>query len=211
MVFFNNPQPWGEVRRDWLEESIKSYGYSTQFIDEIISLTEYLKDEEGNLGSDLFQILIPKDLIDQIGYLSWRLGIPFDIELIPKILGQDVYGLSFLELKNSLMKFREEYHRKNPEVFATVSEVIRRINEGYYDLSYHLERYITIPSKIRMLNYRQARLLITNDILLNPVSGIRVYRYNNLNQEKEKVYKERLKEVINRMEQERKDRIGVKR
>ena len=207
--FFNNPQPWGEVRRDFLEASLVSYGYSTQFLDELIGLTEYLKDEAGNLGSDLFQICIPKNMVDSVGYVSWRIGIPYDTAFIPKVFGANTMkeftdkNLSYLQTKEAIASFRAAWTARDPQVVSAVNQHIENVKRKHFYLSPFLNKYTSTPESVPPINNAQARLLISNKTLLNPASNIRFYRYYELNPDKEKTYKAELKSIINRMEEEK--------
>ena len=55
------------------------------------------------------------------------------------------------------------------------------------------------PEKIPYLDYLQGRLLVTNNILLNPESGVRIYRYYNIDPKYEALYKAQLKNILDKM------------
>lgn len=214
--FFNNPQPWGTVNQGFIESAMGSYGYSLKFLPEVMDLLTYLKDEKGNLSSDLFQIFIPnRTIANEIGYLSWRLGIPFDTELIPKSLGLETmtFGvgdkLSYLVLKEKVANFRTKYQNRDPVIGALVEQWLSNISKGKYHISEFLDKYKSAPASIRIANYAQGRLLITNDTLLNPASGILIYRYSTLDPKKETVYKQKLSDLFMKMEFERKRRLNI--
>jgi len=212
--FFNNPQPWGQVNDAFLRAALESYDYSTEFIPQLLELLTYLRDKEGNLSSDLFQIFIPtKQMTDDIGYLSWRLGIPFDTLLIPLALGRKkmTFGvkdaLSYLELKDRVAQFRTRYQAKEPDAVHLVNKWLKNIAAGKYHLAEYLDRFKKDPESIRVANYAQGRLLLTNDALLNPASGVLIFRYSTLPYEKEVFYKAKLREIFASMDQERTARL----
>lgn len=81
------------------------------------------------------------------------------------------------------------------------------INASYFDatknrhiaLSPILEQYCNDPFSIPEIDSIQARILLSQDLLLNPRSGIKVYRYTTLDGEQDKVYELKLKNVLNEM------------
>lgn len=213
--FFNNPQPWSTLNRSILESALKSYDYSVKFVPEIMTLLPDLKDAKGNLTTDLFQIFIPKATVNEVGYLSWRLGIPFDTELIPKALGLATmtFGpedkLSYLAVKEKVTAFRTKYQNNDPEARAITDQWLTNISKGKYHLSTFLDKYKSAPTSLNIANAAQARLLITNTMLLNPASGILIYRYSMMDPKKELAYKQKLNEIFKRMEAERQQRRNL--
>ncbi len=207
--FFNHPQPWGEIRKDWLEAAIKSYGYSTQYIDELVDLTKYLKDKDGNLGSDLFQIFIPNNLVDQIGYLSWRLGIPFDTKFIMGLFNRPkmTFGLAdaipYPQLEQTTLEFIKKWHDNNVGALQMSELLLNNAENGKFHLFSFLNTYKSNPASISYLNYAQGRLLVTNKYFLNPASGILIYRYSHIDSAQEAIYKIKLRDIIDKMIKEK--------
>ncbi len=204
-LFFSHPQPWTSVRKDFLESALKSYGLPTTSIDELIALNEYLKDSQGNLISTLLQICIPKPMINQIGYSSWRLGIPFDPEYIQHVfkLPSMTFGvkdkLSYEELKKDVAEFKERWQKNDPETVKMVQQLIKHVKQGMFHLYPFLDQFMQNPDETKAINYRQARILITNDKLLNPASGILIYRYYKLDPKKIEIYRKKLNAILDKM------------
>lgn len=195
--YFNNPQPWAAARKDWLQASLKSFGYSTQFLDELLELNTIIKSNKG----DLFQIFVPKETINEVGYLSWRLGIPYDRELISAVFGGRY--IKYEDLKQVIVDFRRKWKNGDPEKQKIVNDLIEKIRNGNFYLTTALNRYKKFPKKFP-INHWQARLLIDARHLLNPESGIRIFRYSTLDPEIEQEYNERLRAIVDRMESDRK-------
>lgn len=224
--YFNNPQPWASANPEWLKQSLVSFGYSTQFVDELMQLAQDIVTDTG----DLFQIFIPKDLINQIGYLSWRQGIPFDIEFInsmfvgkPVIIkneqGQIIkeftrdkmtFGrgdaLFSAEINQRIADYKAQYAAGDPTIVAMTNYMLGNIRQGKYHLIPFLDVYK--QGVLPYTNFYQARLLI-GPWLLDPTRGLKIYRYSTLDKAREQKYKQGLKDIFNRMEQERRQRLGL--
>lgn len=213
--FFNNPQPWGEVNRQWLETMIKSYDYSIDFVDELIAVNEYLKNEKGELGSVLFQIFVPKKLVNKIGYVSWRIGIPYDETYVRDAFAlvgfkkPDINYYSYAELKEAAAAFSQKWKQKDPAALKIGNDLLKKVEDDAFNLALFLDKYMKTPEEVPNLNTHQARLLITNEGLLNPLSGIKIFReYPSVTPEKLKIVKTKLKEIMTRMDEEKIKRKG---
>ena len=213
--FFNNPQPWGEVNRQWLETMILSYDYSTAFVDELIAVNEYLKNEKGELGSVLFQIFVPKKLVNKIGYVSWRIGIPYDEAYVIDAFAlvgfkkPDINHYTYVELKEAAAAFSEKWKQKDAAALKIGNDLLKKVQGDVFNLALFLDKYMKTPEQVPNLNTHQARLLITNEGLLNPLSGIKIFReYPSVTPEKLKIVKTKLKEIVTKMDEEKIKRKG---
>ena len=213
--FFNNPQPWGEVNRQWLETMILSYDYSTAFVDELIAVNNYLKNEKGELGSVLFQIFVPKKLVNKIGYISWRIGIPYDEAYIRDAFAlvgfkkPDINHYNYAELKEAAAAFSEKWKQKDVAALKIGNDLLKKVQSDVFNLALFLDKYMKMPEQVQNLNTHQARLLITNEGLLNPLSGIKIFReYPSVTPEKLKIVKTKLKEIVTKMDEEKIKRKG---
>jgi hypothetical protein len=200
-------QIWSKPKRAWLEQAFTSLGYSLnstkKLIDELMELSTSVQEMKPSVG-DLFQIFVPKKLIDQLGYLAWRMGIPFDVPFIQAVFSDP--DLSFKptgphsveseRFEPEFDAFTTKWHEKDPQAVTWVNKMIENIRSGKYYLSSFLNQYETNPQSIKDIGYHQARLLITNDGLLNPASGLKIYRYSLLNKEQEAKYKAALKNIL---------------
>ena len=81
------------------------------------------------------------------------------------------------------------------------------INASYFDttknrhvaMSPILEQYCNDPLSIPEIDRIQARILLSQDLLLNPKSGIKVYRYTTLDEKTDEMYQSKLKNILNEM------------
>ncbi len=203
-TYFTHPQHWARAKKEWLIACLQSFGYSTKYADKLLDLSDFTKTDSG----DLFQIFIPKYLVDQIGYLSWRQGIPFDINFIrilfnnPDIILDKRGKILSADINAALAAFKKGWQEKNPTVATLVNDLIHNTRRGKYKLSPLLEQYKNSPQTLSYLDLYQARILITNNYLLNPESGIKIYRYSTLDPKREVIYKTRLLQIINEMDKE---------
>lgn len=201
-LFLNNPQPWAQVPREWLQAGIQSLGYSPKRVTtKLLELNKYIVQDKG----DLFQIFVPKNIVNQVGYLSWRQGVPFDTELLKEIFGavnlreRGEGRVEHETINQKLAELKVNWQKKDSEAVKLVSKALDRVKENRYYLSGSLDRYKREPEKVFALNYREARLLVDNDKFLNPESGIKIHRYSFLDPEREKEYEKRLQEAIDLM------------
>ncbi len=202
-------QKWAEPKREFLEDSLKAFDYSTDFIDELLALSELIKTET----ADLFQIFVPKESINQIGYLSWTRGIPFDEEFISKLLKRTKLELAKISgqvIRDTIWNFIHKYENNDPQAINLSKIILENAPKGAYHLHPFLEeQYEKNPASLPHINFYQGRLLVTNDFLLNPESGISIFRYTTLDPLKEEEYKTKLTAIIERMEKEKQDRLGI--
>ncbi len=147
----------------------------------------------------LSQICIPKSLVDEVGYISWVQGIPYEDKLVNWIsvesqsqLGkQPVFTYAAPVLKNVRKLFKDE-KQKHP----LFKEVLEGIEQGKYRLSTILEEYINNPRLVPGLNNLQARLIITPKYMGNVASGIKVYLYDRISTENKKKYEQELSAIV---------------
>ncbi len=201
--YFISPQVWARAKKEWLESCLKSFGYDPIWAEKFLALQELTKTETG----DLFQIFIPKNLVNQIGYISWRQGIPFDLTFIKNVFDRTLLTMSPVdqiyakEINERLATIKQKWKERDPATVSLVEQLINNVKSGKYHLTPFLELYKLKPIALKYLNYYQARLLITNELLLNPLSGINIFRYSTLSKENELKYKQELNALISHMTQ----------
>src|ERR1700722_5114525 len=188
--YFNNPQAWVSVPLQWIEASLTSFGYPRVYAKKFLTLAPLTQYAQG----ELFQIFVPKNTVDDIGYLSWRQGIPFDVDILTSWFGRTTLGIgSWIlhdEIKERVYKLRRQWKAGDESVQDQVALMLEQVKLGVYRLSDVLDDYkLTGPKNTEDM---QARLLITNAGLLNPQSGIKIYRYSNLPAGKLSEYKKKL-------------------
>ena len=115
--------------------------------------------------------------MDAIGYVSWRMAIPYDQELIDTILISQ--KMSPTALREDFIKavgnFNRLYNNGDVNAQKAVSDMLKKIESGLFKLEQYLYQYRTQPDTLPNLNYAEARLLVTNKGLLNPESGVKIY------------------------------------
>jgi len=209
--YFNNPQAWASLNPDWLKKSIRSFGYPEEYTDQLIDLAKTIITDTG----DLFQIFIPKTEANNIGYVSWRQGIPFDPQFLKWLFEREEMTYSrkdklfHAEINEKLKKLKKNWLARDPETVKMVEYMLDNVKNGKYLISPFLTKFVNEPEKIEFpINFAQARLLVTNDYLLNPKSGILIFRYVTLDPIREELYKQRLRNIIQQMEVNKQKQLG---
>jgi hypothetical protein len=164
-------------------EVFKFFDFDKKYISELANLQYMIKTQEGTL----FQIFIPRKLIDKCGYLSRAFGIPYD---------KEVPGADF----NVTLKRHK-----------TISEPLNMYRQGPVPIKpISVKRYknvrtkkIAIKSddsnKAYVIDKMQARLIFSQDMMLNPDSGIKVYRYTTVSAPDMARYQMNLKEIAHNL------------
>ncbi len=200
------------VIRTSLKQLMTSYGYSDVYLNKLLELQSYLVDQTGKPLADLLQIFVPESMVDTMGYLSWRLAIPYDDQLIDAILTSQAISktASREEFIKAVSNFNRLYKNGDTKVRAAVTELLKKIDDGSFKLEPYLYKYRTQPQTLPNLNYAQARLLVTNKLLLNPESGIKIYRYSKIDPAKEAAYKIELERILHQMDIEKQAHDAIK-
>lgn len=203
--YFMTPIEHTPFNRVILEEMMDDFGVTHKYIDELIGLIELIKTDE----QTLFQIFIPKDMIDDVGYLSWATGIPAHQETIDWVeinVQNKVYRKAnkkkINENKNEVMLALEDLKskfKKQQEKNPIFRDLLETVEKGDYSLDSVLKIYSNKPWELPNLNFMQARLLLSNEALLNPKAGIKMFLYTTVPRKKMSQYKKRLKDIMNKI------------
>jgi hypothetical protein len=180
------------------EKIMDKFGLTHKYIDELMKLTKIYNTSE----QTILQIFIPKDKVNKIGYLSWIRGNPAHEETINMVL-RSVKDKKFDKTATAITHYAQLFkkeHENNP-VFKNL---IDRINSGEFSLRYFLNFYRNRPNEIEGINNFQARLFVTSDILLNPLSGAKIFRYSTATLKQLQEYEEKLDALIKKLILEKK-------
>lgn len=140
-----------------LEKIWKEFGFKESYKTEILNL------EPAHTSGSFMQILVPKDKVDQVAYLSHAFGTPYRQPLIPSVFDAK-------RKRHTAISPILELYRTNPE----------QINK---DGGYTLDQL-------------QARMVFSRDFLVNPESGIVIYRYAAADEKELANYHKRLKRIM---------------
>lgn len=210
-VYFNKPQRWVSPNPMFIEDSLNSFGflniedYSKKFLNilqsDLYADQAEVAEKEISRGSDLFQFFIPADLVDKIGYKSWRQGFPFDINLLKKIFPNKLQDISTLDDSKKILAkdISDVIEKIQAESSVEInSDLINFIENSSNFLSNYIDnQYIT--RKDPLMNFVQARILITNDTILNPESGIKIFRYTTIEEHNLTKYESDFNQVFDEM------------
>ena len=206
--YFDHPQPWASAPEGFLKSCLQSYGYDPIWTAELLEAAKLIEIPY----AELFQIFIPTTLVDTIAYLSWREGMPFDIPLIKKMFNRPsmTFGrgdkLYHEEILEKYADFTKKLQAGEKEAIDLKAKLLANIAKGDYTFykNWFMTDYKKTPAKYPYLNYYEGRILITNKYMLNPLSGIKIYRYSSITPEQKKVYKEKLNQIFDKMDASKK-------
>ncbi|HXW86012.1 MAG TPA: hypothetical protein VEK38_01575 [Candidatus Bathyarchaeia archaeon] len=180
-----------------IEGILNTFGVTHTYIDEIMDLGNLLQVTP---EQQLFQIFVPKNLVDTIAYLAVIEGIPADKNIVTWAIKNlpKKFEKSYTPFKKKLEELREIIREKG-EKNRLFAKLIARIDEGDFSVQTLLHIYCNNPETIDNINYLQARLLFTKNILLNPFVGIKMFRYTRFSKKQELAYQTRLGQVIEKI------------
>ncbi len=185
-----------------IEKIFDTFGIGHAYVDDIMNLNELLQITS---EQQLFQIFVPKKLVDTIAYLAFTEGIPADrdaLAWVEKNLPQK-FSTQYTQFKKKLDKLRETI-QKEGEKNKLFANLLERIDNEDFSVAALLKTYCNTPETIENINYLQARLLFTKNILLNPFTGIKIFRYTRLSKKQEAAYQAKLAEIMGRIIRENK-------
>lgn len=179
--------------REIYEKIMDKFGLTHHYIDELMSLTSSYQTKE----QTILQIFVPKDKVDSIGYLSWVRGIPADQDIM-RTVTRGVEDKTFTKNTPALDHYTKIF-RQAKEADPLFKNLVDRIKKGEFSLSYFLNFYRTKPQQIEDINSFQARLFATHEVLLNPYSGVKIFRYSTATPAQLKKYEEKLAAIIKKI------------
>lgn len=175
-----------------------------KYIPEIQKLTTYLEPiplKDGKKPQSLAQIFIPKKITDNVAYLSWVRGMPFDASLVSWLKNDPNLNTPMPSFKSFQPRFVEiqNLFKDKDSNHPLFKEILKGIEEGKYGMSKLLHTYKTKPATIPGLNFLQARLIISPEYIGNPSMEIKTFDYNNISEKNKKTYEKKLDELVNKM------------
>lgn len=191
--YFVNTKGHKAPRRKTFEDMMIRFGLNQKHVDEIISLVDVYDTTEDTI----VQILVPKDKVDEIGYLAWVKGIPAHGETIKWILDH-AKSKSFEKHVKPLMEKLTAEFKANPNN-PLYKSMMEGVQAGDFSLNAFLKIYCNTPWKIEEINDVTARLLFTPNVLLNPDSGVKFFRFSTVSSHKLNQYNDRLNKLIDKL------------
>lgn len=198
-TYFIQEQSHAVLERSFYESLMDEFGLPHTYIDELMGLVKMLPSKH----ESLLQIFIPKNIVDDVAYLAWVTGIPAHDEVIDwvrtnvkrkKYKAEPGKSPNMMALASLKGRFKKE-QEKNP----LFKEMLEAIEKGDYSINAYLKIYCNKPEELHGANYAQARLLLTDDILLNPRSGVLIFRHTDVDHRSMEKYEERLDHIIQKI------------
>ena len=193
-----------EPDRAMYESIMDEWGLPYTFINELKDLVSLLKTKQ----QTLLQIFVPKEIVDDIGYLAWATGIPAHQKSIDWVR-TNIKNRTYVGKKGkpgalwALAALKDKF-KKEQERNPLFKEMLANVEDNQYSLNAYLKDYCNKPLEVPNMNYIQARLIFTDDILLNPASGVKMFRHTEIEHKKMKAYESRLNEIIQQIIAEKK-------
>jgi hypothetical protein len=211
--YFIYPQSHKAPKRETYESMLTRFGFSHKYIDRILALADIYDTKEDTL----MQILVPIDKVDQIGYVAWVRGIPAHGGVMKEVLDQTKgykgfetkeskrTGKTKVGTKETLASLTDQFAgNKNDPLFK---DMLEQVEKGEYSLNKFLKVYRNKPYK--EMNDVTGRLLFTPDVLLNPSSGVKFFRFSTVSKEKLSEYNKKLNALITEMTQDKEAGLGA--
>lgn len=205
--YFIQEQSHAVLDRSFYESIMNEFGLSHTYIDELMGLVNMLPSKH----ESLLQIFIPKNIVDDVAYLAWVTGIPAHDEVIDwvrtnvkkkKYKAEPGKSPNMMALASLKGRFKKE--QENNPLFK---EMLEAIEKGDYSINAYLKIYCNKPEELHGANYAQARLLLTDDILLNPRSGVLIFRHTDVDHRSMEKYEERLDQIIQKILAENREKM----
>jgi len=161
--------------REIFKEIFKVFNFDQKYINKLVALNKICETKEGTL----FQFFIPKELVDHCAYLSHAFGIPYT---------SHVPGSDFDPAKGRHQTISRtlDVYRKGPGLI-----------DGYKKDP--AMKYLPDQNIADMVDKMQGRLIFSRDMLLNPSSGIKIYRYTTASDNAMAEYTEQLKKIAHQI------------
>jgi hypothetical protein len=194
--YFLNAISWVGPDQKMYQDILTSFECTNEYVPDLIKLSQKIKTKEGSL----FQIFIPKNLVNQYVYLSWRQGVPHDTLLLHQLF--ETTKIPASTINTVLGKYQDEWSTNivnDPKVQALFEQAIDRINKGDAKISDILDHYANNPESLKGIEYLQARILLSNDLMLNPDSGVLIYRYTTIPEKTMAKYEAELTVITNKI------------
>lgn len=193
--YFMAPSSREPFDKKYIEAILNKYNFSPKYADELVALVDILRRSK---TESLVQIFIPRALVDEIAYVAWVKGIPAHQKTIKWAMDVTRKQNDPRWAINKLTEMFKDEQQQNP----LFKETIQLINEGKFGVRELLGAYRNKPWEVDNLNLLQARLIITKEILLNPTSGVKFYRYSTLDAKDVDEYRIKLNAIVDRMVRE---------
>ena len=218
MEYFLNPQSRTDLNEAVYKEILDIFGCSYAHLPQIMKLTPYLIRPQAvklllldawveKRPQTLSQVFVPKEIVDEVAYLSWEEAIPYEPELIRLITTTSSDPL-FLEsgqesIPAKLDAVRYAFKNRGAE-YPLFKKMLEGIARGKYRVSTILEQYKNAPQSLPSLNTLQARLFIDTAGVLNKVgAGIQVFDYDTIALADKIAYEKELGELVGNIFRER--------
>ena len=174
-----------------------------KYIPRIAKLADILQVNplpNGKEPQSLAQIFIPKEIVNDIAYISWVQGSPYDPELAAWVLenaGQEKDGKipGYQKIKESFEEIQQLFKDKQ-KGHPLFKKILENIERGATPISPLLDEYKRTPQLIEGLNSLQARLIISPKYVGNIGANVKVFTYDALTEQQRQAYESALNKLV---------------
>jgi hypothetical protein len=169
------------------------FSFKHTFIKELMALSTIYQTKE----QMIVQVFVPKDRINDIGYVSWIRGIPAD-ETIMDFIFDSIKKKKFPKTREAIIALTDTL-KKEKDQNPIFRNLTFRVENDDFNLSQFLDIYCNHPEAIPTINSVMGRLIFTSELLLNPYSGVKIFRYSTATSKQLAAYHKKLDLIIKKM------------
>ena len=197
------------------------FGCSHKYVPVLQNLEQYLLGSTINViilkdlieiyPQTLSQIFVPKEIVDDVAYVSWVEGIPYEPEFVAWIMEKPQNEIArdkdFTFVWDKLKRVRKLFQEKKDHPIFKL--FLDGISNNKYRVSALLEQYKSKPQSLPYLNNIQARLFMDAAGILSKVGAhIKVFDYDTIPAENKIAYEKRIDELAERIFRDRLDELA---
>lgn len=223
MEYFLHRKSHAKPSVDIFKGILGSFGASEAYIPTLMGLADkYFFVEPLRNGKEpetLSQIFIPKDMVDNVAYVAWVQGVPYEEKLVtwvtsltqakfgktPLFSNEKLASQAGVQTLQTTLKDVQNLFKDKQTGHPLFKQILDGIEQGKYRISNILNEYKSEPFMVPGLNHIQARLLIDTECISNPaaVGVVHVYVYDRIPQELKDEYNAELDAIVEKIYQER--------
>jgi hypothetical protein len=179
---------------------MQEFGLGSTYVKALMDLTKIYQTKE----QTILQIFVPKNKIDSITYLSWIKGIPAHEASIDWVKN-NLKGKNVREGAAGVIEELSEQYKAEKDQNPLFQNLLQELEQTNFSVESYLKLLCNKPAELEgSLNDLTARLLFTPEVLLNPASGAKFYRYSTAKRENIKIYYRKLTALFEKIVNDKK-------
>lgn len=202
--YFLTAQSHTQADTDIFKGILDIFGISHRYVEDLQKLRHYLRGEPVTIFSrnknktfypqSLSQIFVPKSIVDDVAYVAWTMGVPYDEQMVAWVMGHQSKPKITKGLKEMAHLFKDKQ-----AAHPLFQRILKGIEDGKYRISTMLNEYKAHPEFLPGINNLQARLIATPKYLGSLGSSVEVYDYDTISKENKVRYETELDALVLKM------------